>query len=49
MASSPPPRPLRVLLVISNLEYGGAQRQVIELANAADPARMDVQICTLSS
>ena len=49
MASSQlPPRPLRVLLVISNLEYGGAQRQVIELANAADPARMDVQICTLS-
>ena len=28
--------------------YGGAQRQVIELANAAPPSRMDVQVCTLS-
>ena len=41
-------RPLRVLLVISNLEYGGAQRQVIELANAADPATMDIHVCSLS-
>jgi glycosyltransferase involved in cell wall biosynthesis len=47
-ASPPPPRPLRVLLVISNLEYGGAQRQIVELANAADPRRMDVQVCSLS-
>ena len=44
----PAAEPLRVLLVISNLEYGGAQRQVIELANAAPPSRMDVQVCTLS-
>jgi glycosyltransferase involved in cell wall biosynthesis len=48
MSMSPAPQPLRVLLVISNLEYGGAQRQVIELANAADPARMEVHLCTLS-
>ena len=40
--------PLRVLLVISNLEYGGAQRQVVELANAAAPSAMDVQVCSLS-
>jgi len=42
------PRPLRALLVISNLEYGGAQRQVIELANASDPSRMTVHVCSLS-
>ena len=34
--------------MISNLEYGGAQRQVIELANSADPKRLDVQVCSLS-
>ncbi len=34
--------------VISNLEYGGAQRQVVELANHMDPARFDVHVCSLS-
>lgn len=38
----------RVLLVISNLEYGGAQRQVIELANHMDPNRYEVHVCSLS-
>lgn len=42
------PAPLRLVLVISNLEYGGAQRQVVELANNLDPARVDVMVCTLS-
>lgn len=37
-----------VLLVISNLEYGGAQRQVIELANHLDPTRYDVHVCVLT-
>jgi glycosyltransferase involved in cell wall biosynthesis len=37
-----------VLLVISNLEFGGAQRQVVEVANAFDPARVAVKICSLS-
>jgi glycosyltransferase involved in cell wall biosynthesis len=41
--------PVNVLLVISTLEYGGAQRQVIELANALDPRRFDVHVCSLSS
>jgi len=41
-------RPLRVLLVISNLEYGGSQRQVVELANNADPSALSVSICSLS-
>ena len=39
----------RVLLVISNLEYGGAQRQIVELANNMDPARYDIHICSLSN
>jgi glycosyltransferase involved in cell wall biosynthesis len=36
------------MLVISNLEYGGAQRQVVDLANSVDPARLDVHVCSLS-
>jgi glycosyltransferase involved in cell wall biosynthesis len=42
------PGRVRVVLVISNLEYGGAQRQVVELANQLDPARFDVLVCSLS-
>lgn len=37
-----------VVLVIDDLEYGGAQRQVIELANNMDRDRFDVHVCTLS-
>ena len=37
-----------VVLVIDDLEYGGAQRQVIELANSMDPDRFEVHVCTLS-
>lgn len=37
------------MLVISNLEYGGAQRQVVDLTNATDPSRMELQVCSLSS
>jgi glycosyltransferase involved in cell wall biosynthesis len=36
------------MLVISNLEYGGAQRQVVEVANAFDPTQVAVKICSLS-
>ena len=39
---------IRVLLVISNLEYGGAQRQVVELCNNVDHERFDVHVCSLS-
>lgn len=42
-------RRLRVVLVISNLEFGGAQRQVIDLANSVDPSAMDVHVVSLSS
>jgi glycosyltransferase involved in cell wall biosynthesis len=41
-----PPHP--IVLVISNLEYGGAQGQVVQLANHIDPYRFDVHICSLS-
>ncbi|MBN1805934.1 MAG: glycosyltransferase [Sedimentisphaerales bacterium] len=37
-----------VVLVIDDLEYGGAQRQVVELANNMDADRFDVHVCTLS-
>lgn len=40
--------PYRVMLVISNLEYGGAQRQVIEVANNLDCRTFDVRVCSLS-
>jgi glycosyltransferase involved in cell wall biosynthesis len=40
--------PIRALLVISNLEYGGAQRQVVEIANNADPGSLDLHLCSLS-
>lgn len=40
--------PLRVLLLISNLEFGGAQRQVVELANHLDPERFEVHVGSLS-
>jgi len=39
----------RILLVISNLEYGGAQRQVVELANAIDPDQFEIHVCSLST
>ena len=39
---------IRLLFVISNLEYGGAQRQVVELANNLDPERFITHVCSLS-
>lgn len=37
-----------IVLVIDDLEFGGAQRQVIELANNIDAERFEVHVCTLS-
>lgn len=42
-------QPICVLIVISNLEYGGAQRQVVDLANSVDPALARIHICSLSA
>lgn len=36
------------MLLISNLEFGGAQRQVVELANHLDPARFEAHVGSLS-
>lgn len=41
-------RPIPVMLLISSLEQGGAERQVVELANNLDPRRFDVTVCSLS-
>lgn len=43
-----PGQPLRVLVVISALGYGGAETQVVELANNVDPAELDLHVCSLS-
>ncbi len=38
----------RVFIAISNFEYGGAQRQIVELANNMDKDRFEVHVCSLS-
>ncbi len=37
------------MLLISGLTYGGAERQVVELANNLDPDQFTVTVCTLTS
>ena len=37
-----------VVLVVDDLGYGGAERQVVELANNIDRNRFDIHVCTLS-
>jgi glycosyltransferase involved in cell wall biosynthesis len=41
--------PITVVIVISNLEFGGAQRQVVELANRIDSDKVTLHIVSLSS
>jgi glycosyltransferase involved in cell wall biosynthesis len=36
------------MVVISNLEFGGAQRQVVELVNNAEPGACEIHLCSLS-
>jgi glycosyltransferase involved in cell wall biosynthesis len=40
-------RPLRVMLLTSSLHYGGAERQVVELAKHLDRRRFDPILCCL--
>ncbi len=40
--------PIKALVVISNLCHGGAERQVVELANRIDPQEVDLHVCILS-
>lgn len=43
-----PNRTIRVVLVVDDLGYGGAERQVVELANNMDSSCFDVHVCSLS-
>jgi len=38
----------KVLIVISNMEFGGAQRQIVELINNMDQTKFEVHLCSLS-
>lgn len=42
-------RPLRVMLLVSSLEYGGAERQIVELYRAFDRTKIDPVVCSLSA
>lgn len=44
-----PTQKICVVLVIDDLGYGGAERQVVELANHSDASRFDVHVCSLSN
>lgn len=39
---------IKVLIVISNLEFGGAQRQIVELINNIDKEHFELHVCSLS-
>lgn len=39
---------IRVMLLVSSLGHGGAERQVVHLANNLDSSRFDVHVCSLS-
>jgi glycosyltransferase involved in cell wall biosynthesis len=41
-------RPINVMLLVGSLERGGAERQVVALANGLDPVRSRVHVCSLS-
>jgi glycosyltransferase involved in cell wall biosynthesis len=41
--------PIGVMLLVSSLEYGGAERQVVELARHLDRRRFRPLVCSLSS
>lgn len=38
----------KVLIVISNMEFGGAQRQIVELVNNIDQSKFEIHVCSLS-
>lgn len=39
----------KVLIVISNMEFGGAQRQIVELVNNIDKTKFELHVCSLSN
>ena len=40
---------IKVLIVISNMEFGGAQRQIVELVNNIDITKFELHVCSLSN
>ncbi|WP_025566078.1 glycosyltransferase [Psychromonas sp. SP041] len=40
---------IKVLIVISNMEFGGAQRQIVELVNNVDRNKFELHVCSLSN
>jgi len=38
----------KALIVISNMEFGGAQRQIVELVNNIDQTQFEIHVCSLS-
>jgi glycosyltransferase involved in cell wall biosynthesis len=38
----------KILIVISNMEFGGAQRQIVELVNNIDQRNFEIHVCSLS-
>jgi glycosyltransferase involved in cell wall biosynthesis len=48
ISESLPTRPISVCLLISSLEYGGAERQVVEMFRSFDRRRVRPIICSLS-
>ena len=47
-AEKPGSRPLVAVVVISDLEFGGAQRQVVELANHVDQSECRIYVVSLA-
>jgi hypothetical protein len=43
-----PSQPVSVCLLISSLEFGGAERQVVEMMRTFDPSRVNAIVCSLS-
>jgi len=46
---SPTTRPARLVFLLQDLEFGGTQRQALELARLLDPARFQVEIWLLAA
>src|SRR5882724_4145765 len=42
-------KPISVCLLISSLEFGGAERQVVEMVRSFNPEIVKATVCTLSS
>jgi len=43
------PKKKKILIAISNMEFGGSQRQVVELVNNLNSDQFEVHVCSLSS